>query len=143
MLSFLFHHKNTISLIIGLVLSSVALYLALRNVPFNDLANYFATIRYIWILPALAAAVISLVLRAVRWQFIVGTVHKITFWQAFHPVMIGFMVNCILPGRVGEFVRPAVLKSKTPVAFTTGLATLAMERIFDFIVLISFLLSIN
>ena len=142
MLSFLFHHKNTISLIIGLVLSSVALYLALRNVPFNDLANYFATIRYIWILPALAAAVTSLVLRAVRWQFIVGTVHKITFWQAFHPVMIGFMVNCILPGRVGELVRPAVLKSKTPVAFTTGLATLAMERIFDFIVLISVLMGI-
>ena len=137
MLSFLIHHKNAISLVIGVLISSTTLYLAFRNVPFKDLADYFTTIDYIWILPALAAAVISLVLKVIRWQIIVGTVHKITFWQAFHPVMIGIMVNCVLPGRVGEFARPIVLKSKAPVAFTTGLATVVMERIFDLIILIS------
>ena len=137
MLSFFINHKNAISLIIGVLLSSAALYLAFRNVPFNDLANYFTTIQFVWILPALAASIVSLVLRVVRWQIIVGTIRKLTFWQAFHPVMIGFMVNCVLPGRVGEFARPAVLKSKVSVAFTTGLATVIMERIFDFIILIT------
>ena len=122
-------------MIIGVLLSSTTLYLAFRNVPFQDLAKYFTTIRYIWILPAVTATLISLLLRVARWQIIVGSFHRITFWRAFHPVMIGFMLNCVLPGRLGELARPAVLRSNEPVPFTTGLATVAMERLFDFIIL--------
>jgi len=36
--------------------------------------------------------------------------------------MIGFMINCILPGRVGEVARPIILKKKENVPFSTGLA---------------------
>jgi uncharacterized protein (TIRG00374 family) len=53
--------------------------------------------------------------------------------------MIGFMLNCMLPGRVGELARPAVLRSQAPIPFTTGLATVGMERVFDFIILIALL----
>jgi len=46
-------------------------------------------------------------------------------------LMIGFMINCILPGRVGEVARPAVLQKKENIPFSTGLATVAAERVFD------------
>ena len=45
--------------------------------------------------------------------------------------MIGFMINCILPGRVGEVARPAVLKKNENIPFSIGLATVAAERVFD------------
>jgi hypothetical protein len=45
---------------------------------------------------------------------------KISFWKAFHPLMIGFMLNCILPGRVGEVARPAILQ-KTEIIFIQAL----------------------
>lgn len=128
--------KTTISLILGVLISTLALYLAFRNVPFFDLTNYLASINYFWTLPAVLVAFLSFVLRAYRWQIILESARKVKFWQAFHPLMIGFMINCILPGRVGEVARPAILKRKEKVPFSTGLATVAAERVFDVIILL-------
>lgn len=128
--------KTTISLILGVLISTLALYLAFRNVPFSDLINYLTSINYFWTLPAVLVAFISFVLRAYRWQIILESARKVNFWQAFHPLMIGFMINCILPGRVGEVARPAILKRKESVPFSTGLATVAAERVFDVTILL-------
>jgi uncharacterized protein (TIRG00374 family) len=128
--------KATIFLAIGILLSALALYLSFRKVPFADLATYLTTINYFWILPSVFIALISFVIRTLRWQFILGTAHTISFWQAFHPMMIGFMLNCILPGRIGELARPAILQKKDNIPFSTGLATVAAERLFDIILLI-------
>lgn len=129
--------KNiAISLILGILLSTAALYLSFRKVPFADLAAYLTTINYFWILPAVFIALMSFVIRTLRWQFILGAAHTVNFRQAFHPLMIGFMLNCILPGRIGELARPAILQKKDNIPFSTGLATVAAERLFDIILLI-------
>jgi len=130
--------KNaTISLILGVLISFLALYLAFRNVPFPDLVNYLVSINYIWLLPSILVALLSFVLRTYRWQIILESARKVRFWQAFHPLMIGFMINCILPGRVGELARPAILQKNENVPFSTGLATVAAERVFDVIILLA------
>ncbi len=129
--------KNVkISLALGILLSSLALYLSFRNVPFADLATYLTTINYFWIVPSVFIALISFFIRTLRWQYILGAAHTISFWQAFHPMMIGFMLNCILPARIGELARPAILQKKDNIPFSTGLATVAAERLFDIILLI-------
>ena len=127
-----------ISLVAGVILSVVALYFAFRNVPFNDLLNYLGSINYLWMLPAVLLVFVSFFIRAVRWRLILATTHQIDFRQAFHPLMIGFMINCILPGRVGEFARPMILQKKQKIPFATGIATVAAERIFDVAALIIF-----
>jgi hypothetical protein len=115
-----------------------ALYFAFRNVPFNDLLNYLRSINYLWLLPAALLALVSFFIRTVRWRFIILSSHQIGIWQAFHPLMIGFMINCILPGRVGELARPMILQKKQKIPFATGIATVAAERIFDVAALIIF-----
>jgi uncharacterized protein (TIRG00374 family) len=128
--------KIGISLILGLAVSILALYLAFRNVPFNDLIIYLASINYVWILPAVVVILLSFALRAYRWKIILESAGKIRFWQSFHPLMIGFMINCILPGRVGEVARPVILQKKENIPFSTGLATVGAERVFDVGILI-------
>lgn len=123
--------KIGISLILGFAVSILALYLAFRNVPFNDLIIYLASINYVWILPAVVVILLSFALRAYRWKIILESAGKISFWQSFHPLMIGFMINCILPGRVGEIARPVILQKKENIPFSTGLATVGAERMFD------------
>jgi len=131
--------KITLSLLLGLVVSAVALYFAFKNVPFKALVGYLTTINYLWVVPAVAVALLTFVIRAVRWQLILGgTAAGIGFWQAYHPMMIGFMINCVLPGRAGEVARPIILSKKDKVPFTTGLATVAAERAFDIGLLIAF-----
>ncbi len=128
--------KIGISLILGLAVSILTLYLAFRNVPFNDLIIYLASINYVWILPAVVVILLSFALRAYRWKIILESAGKIRFWQSFHPLMIGFMINCILPARVGEVARPVILQKKENIPFSTGLATVAAERVFDVGILI-------
>jgi len=131
--------KNNIviTLLLGVVVSATALYFAFRNVPGADLLAYMATIDWFWVLCAVVIALMSFGLRVVRWQVILGTRFNIGFRQAYHPLMIGFMINCILPGRVGELARPVILRRKSNVPLSTGLATVAAERVFDLLMLIA------
>jgi uncharacterized protein (TIRG00374 family) len=127
-----------ISLVIGMVLSAAALYFAFRNVPLNNLLHYLKSINYLWTFPAAILVLVSFFFRALRWQFILASSHKIGIWRAFHPMMIGFMINCILPGRLGEFARPVILQRNEKVPFATGIATVAAERVFDVCALVVF-----
>ena len=127
-----------ISLVAGIVLSAIALYFAFHNVPLDGLLNYLRSINYLWMIPAVILVLVSFFIRALRWQFILETNHKINVWRAFHPLMIGFMINCILPGRVGEIARPMILQKKEKIPFATGIATVAAERVFDVFALVVF-----
>lgn len=129
----------TISLLLGAAISAVTLYLAFRNVPLGDLVRYLGSINYFWVLPSVMAVLLSFVVRVFRWQVILRSAREIPFWSAYHPLMIGFMMNCILPGRIGEIARPVILQRREKVPFTTGLATVAAERVFDVAMLVAFL----
>ena len=127
-----------ISLVVGIALSVAALYFAFRNVPLNELLHYLKSINYLWAFPAVILVLVSFFIRALRWKFILASSHKIEIWRTFHPMMIGFMINCILPGRLGEFARPAILQKNEKVPFATGIATVVAERVFDVVALIIF-----
>ncbi len=123
--------KLFISLVIGSLLSGLTLYFSFRNVPIGQLVTYLGAINYWWIVPTIAISVATFVLRTLRWQLILKSIDNIGFSQAFHPLMIGFMMNCVLPGRVGELARPVLLRQRHGISVTTGIATVAAERIFD------------
>ena len=123
----------------GLVFSCAALYLAFRNIPVKDLLHYFGSVNYLWLVPAGAIAVLSFILRVFRWQLILKTTRHVPFINVYHPLMIGFMLNCILPGRLGEIARPVILLKKENIPFSTGLGSIVTERLFDMICLIALL----
>jgi len=130
------NQKQIISILVGAAISIGGLYLAFRNIPLAELWGYLATINYFWLVPSGALVMLSFVLRVFRWQVILGSTQRVAFWPAFHALMIGFMINTILPGRVGELARPAILKKSQGIAYSTGLATVAAERAFDIIIII-------
>ena len=132
------------SFIGGIVISVAALYFAFRNVPLVELFKYLVSINYLWVLPAVGIALFSFWLRAWRWRIILESTHKISIWRAYNPMMIGFMINCVLPGRLGEVARPVILQKEEKIPFSTGLATVIAERVFDICILIVlFLLTVG
>jgi len=132
------NRKILLSLIAGLLFSCAAFYLTFINIPLQDLSRYITTINYWWAIPSLLVALLSYVIRVARWQIILAPVKKTGFWSAFHPLVIGFMINCVFPGRIGEIARPAIFYKRENVAFSKVLATVAMERIFDLITMLVF-----
>lgn len=136
--------KMAASFIGGIIISVVALYFAFKNVPLRELFNYLASINYLWVIPAVLVALLSFALRALRWRIILESTQKIGVWSAYHPMMIGFMINCVLPGRLGEVARPVILQKEEKIPFSTGLATVVAERVFDIcILLILFMLTVG
>jgi uncharacterized protein (TIRG00374 family) len=133
------NRKMTVSLITGFVISGVAMYFSFRNIPFRELVLYLKTIDYLWLIPATVFVMASYIARVARWRILAAPVAKIGFVESFNITMTGFMLNCIMPARIGEVVRPAALKKNYGVPFTAGLATVVTERIFDMIFLIVFL----
>ena len=136
------NRNTTISLFLGTAISVAALYFAFRNIPLDELLVYLSSINYFWIIPAVVVSLTTFLIRALRWQSILEPVRKISFKHAFHPLMTGFMLNCILPGRIGEAARPVILMKNENIPFSTGLATVAVERIFDIVLLVILFITI-
>jgi len=51
---------------------------------------------------------------------------------------IGYMGNNIYPARAGEVLRAVILKRRENVSISASLATIIVERIFDGVVMLSF-----
>lgn len=127
--------KLMISLFIGVLFSLAASYLLVKSIPVADTWQYLKKINYWWLVPSLGASFLSYVLRAARWRIILSPVTSISLVRAYHPLVIGFMINTILPGRVGELARPGILYKTDGTPFSKVLATIIAERIFDIVTL--------
>lgn len=75
--------------------------------------------------------------RAVRWQIMLaksaGQARLGPVWQA---TAIGFMANNILPARGGELAKAYAGSRLVNVSFTTALASIAVERVFDGLIIV-------
>jgi hypothetical protein len=125
-----------ISFLISLIISGGALFLAFRNIPIFDLMGYLKTIHYGVVFPASLLVLAGFVVRALRWHMILMEIRGIGFSGVYHTLMIGFMLNCLLPGRVGEVLRPAILKKEENLPLSAGLSSVVLERVFDMLFMV-------
>ncbi len=127
---------------IGLILSALFLYLAFRKVDVEELRHAFGTARYIYLIPVVFLVVFSLWCRALRWMFLLRPVKKINLPSLFSATSIGFMANNLLPARLGEFVRAYVIGDKEKISKSSSFATIVVERLFDGMTVLFFLVII-
>ena len=119
-------NMKIIRLLIGIVIAAVALYFTFRDVDFGALA--LRTAEWIWFAPAAAALLAVLALRALRWSAIMGGT---PFGVTFHALNIGYMMNMLLPGRLGEIGRAWVIGARTTVGMPRALSAVIVERLLD------------
>jgi uncharacterized protein (TIRG00374 family) len=117
---------------LGLAISAVCMYLALRGVDWSAMVGALRRAHYIYILPNGALIIISMWLRAVRWRYMTDPIKPgIGVHSLFASTMIGFMVNNVLPLRLGEIARPFSLSHKENLSRSAAFATIVVERVFD------------
>jgi len=123
---------------LGIVLSVVAIAALLNAVRAGDVAEHLRATRYGWILAGMGVTVFGYVLRAARWQALLGPQASIPLGRVFGPTVIGFLAINTLPARLGEFVRAYVLARLERLPTAGVLGTCAIERIFDLVFLALF-----
>jgi uncharacterized protein (TIRG00374 family) len=129
--------------VLGFALSALLLWWTLRGVSVAEVREQLRTANIA--LLALSAAVATCIfpLRAIRWRVILEPVAPgLPFGPLWRSTAIGMMVNNVVPARAGELVRVFALTRETDrVGFVAGFASLAVDRVFDAVVLITMLVA--
>ena len=123
---------------LGVAISAVFLYLALRGLHLADLGDALKDADYWWLIPGVAVYFMGVWARAWRWHYLLRPVKRIPTRTMFPIVAIGYMGNNIYPARAGEVLRAVVLKRREGVPVSASLATIIVERIFDGVVMLAF-----
>ena len=123
---------------LGILISVVLLYFALRKQELGLVWDTLKTARYWWILPGIAVYFIGVWVRAWRWHYLLRPVKAVPTRSMFPVVCIGYFGNNIYPARAGEVLRAVVLKRREGVPVSASLATVIVERVFDGVVMLAF-----
>ncbi len=122
---------------LGFVLSGGVLWYTLRGVNFTDVWAVLQSSNWLLFGACTVVATCVFPLRARRWRTILEPVSgRIPFGPLWRSTAIGVMMNNVFPLRAGEFGRALALTREEPrVPISTALGSLAVDRIFDAIVL--------
>jgi glycosyltransferase 2 family protein len=124
---------------LGIVLSALLLWWTLRGESLTDVWNVLRQSNALLFAIGTVVSTCIFPLRARRWRPILEPVAgPIPFGPLWRSTAIGMMMNNVFPFRAGEFARAFALTREVPrVALTTSLGSLAVDRIFDAIVLLA------
>ena len=123
----------------GLAVSLVFLLLLFLRVDLKDTVRSLGKANYLFVVPAIALYFVALVFRTLRWRFLLSHLKPIPVDRLLPVVVVGYMANNLLPIRLGEVVRSYYLGQREGVSKSAGLATIAVERVFDGLTLLFFL----
>ena len=124
--------------ILGVALSIACLALLARTVSPADVASRLREADAGVLAPAIALYFVGTLVRSVRWQALLGR-RRLGLGLLFRTLVIGLMVNDLLPARVGELARALLLARNGSVPVGTSLASILVERVLDGLALTAFL----
>jgi uncharacterized protein (TIRG00374 family) len=128
------------SAIVGLIVSSVFLYVAVQDLQPGRVWIAFKQAHYLWIVPAVALYLFALVARTARWQALLSSERNVPMRELLPTMAMGRGANNIYPFRTGEIIRVLLLRQRNDVPAAAGLASILVERIFDGLTMILFLI---
>ena len=116
---------------VGIAVSTVFAWLAVRNVQLDQVTAAMAHARWRWLVPATALLLLSVALRAVRWSVMFPRDGRPGPGPCFWAMNVGYLANALLPFRAGELIRVLVLSRETDMPAGQGFVTIVLERLFD------------
>ncbi len=91
----------------------------------------FSTVKW-WAVPFYPVTLVALhYFRAVRWRFLLRSFADLPRRRILAVSWIGFAAILILPLRIGEFVRPYMIRDKGKLSMSAATGTIVAERIVD------------
>lgn len=117
--------------IAGLVFSALLVYLSVRGIDFQGVAEGFRTIHYGYVPPTLALLLLMQFLRSYRWGLILSPLAKIDQLSLFSVTSAGFLAIVAIPARLGELARPYLITKKSDLKMSSAFGTIIVERVLD------------
>jgi uncharacterized protein (TIRG00374 family) len=119
--------RRSVLIVASVLVSGLFLWLAVRDVPTDEVIARVGQANVGWMLASLVMAALGMVTRAIRWRGLLS--FKMSLTPSFHIVNIMFMLN-LLPLRAGEIAR-SLLATREQVPFMTAATSIVVERLLD------------
>ena len=128
---------------IGFAISLLLLILFLVTVDLDRMGDALADANYLYVVPAVAMYLVSVLFRTLRWQVLLRHMRPIRIRRLYPVVVVGYMANNLLPMRLGELVRSYYVGEREGISKTSALATIFVERVLDALTLLFFISAIS
>lgn len=115
----------------GLLFSTFFTYLAFRKVDLPKLWMVLQSTNLFSLSLVILITFFQHVIRAWRWKILLEPIKKTGFRHRLASTLIGFAANCILPARLGEFIRANYLGNSEDISGSSTFGTIVVERLFD------------
>ena len=125
--------------VIGICIGVGLLLAILYKVDLNQVLDALKEASVAFIILALITKLACIPLRILRWNTVLRTSHGQWPKATTRAALIGWFGNFILPFELGSIARIRVCQRHNPFSFSEVLATMALERVIDLLVLISLL----
>ena len=127
--------KVSVQIGLSVAISGFAVWYSVQGVDFGRFWHDLASARLFWLLPMVLSAIVAMLFRAWRWHVLLNLMAPIPLTPVLHATNIGFMGNMVLPLRAGEVIKPLVVARAGEISGASALASVAVERICDLLML--------
>ncbi len=118
--------------LIGGIVSAVALAIAVWGIQPERFLEQLQGGRYGYLAPTALLLILGLLFRARSWHVLLDG--AVPFGKAFASLNEGYLLNTILPLRLGELGRAYAVSRGSPLTAGRALATVVLERLIDVVV---------
>jgi glycosyltransferase 2 family protein len=127
-----FLRRHAVKLVASVVITAVLLFtLEKHGLTLVPEGGDFAHVKW-WTLPVyLVTLIVMSYFRAMRWRFLLRSFADIPRRRVLAVSWIGFAAILLLPFRLGEIVRPYMLREKGRVSMSSATGTVVAERVVD------------
>ena len=94
--------KRRLRLVVGIVISLIALWYVLRGMDWRELWAVYRGANYLFVIPALLLLFLISWTRAYRWRLLIYPRQGLSLGRLFAMVNIGYLFNNVLPAKAGE-----------------------------------------
>jgi len=120
----------------GLIISTVAVVLLLRVVDLELLARAWMQANLLYLVPGAALLLLAMVARGGAWHVLSGRLIRPA--RAFWVLNVGYLVNAILPLRLGDLARALLAGSPragetSTITASSALSSVVLERVLDLV----------
>ena len=122
------------------LLGAVGVFAALwwHGPAWGGVADAFRAVEWRWVAAAVGLNLLSVLVRALAWRTVIVQAFEPphpSFMLVFSAFSVGLFANAVLPGRIGELARVAVLnrRMRQPGAWARLLGTVFAHRVFDLV----------
>ena len=131
------HAGHGLRLILGTVVGLLLLALALRGVNWSQVGSALAETNYPLLALALGTVLLTTLVKAARWRVLFPQEYsKPRLSKLFSVLLIGQMVNALLPARLGEIARAYFIGEIEGVDKALALSTVIVEKALDALMLL-------